>query len=255
MTTPAPSPSPGLWPRATAQAFTPFADPKVLHFPCPTSRAARSPFSWASLLCVWHPPGGKRKHRAALVALKGSQAQVPSLGSGAHSPAPPPPKSDLLWPLRHVLFLTPSWNWLSSSKNQALFLVVPTRPQLPVKRELIYIFIYLLFVLGWVCVQSQGVRCSHCRLGECLADLDLGATILPLPLWLPSVFDSRCSFESPSSRSMCPRLDTDPLLKQVARAKAPGGKDVPAPHLEGWPFCHGFSPALCPLPPAIPVKG
>lgn len=170
-------------------------------------------------------------------------------------PPPTPPKSDLLWPLRHVLFLTPSWNWLSSSKNQALFLVVPTRPQLPVKRELIYIFIYLLFVLGWVCVQSQGVRCSHCRLGECLADLDLGATILPLPLWLPSVFDSRCSFESPSSRSMCPRLDTDPLLKQVARAKAPGGKDVPAPHLEGWPFCHGFSPALCPLPPAIPVKG
>lgn len=59
MTTPAPSPSPGLWPRATAQAFTPFADPKVLHLPCPTSGAGRSPFSWVSLLCVWHPPGGR----------------------------------------------------------------------------------------------------------------------------------------------------------------------------------------------------
>lgn len=98
MTTPAPSPSPGLWPRATAQAFTPFADPKVLHFPCPTSGAAQSPFSWVSLLCVWHPPGGKRKHRAALVALKGSQAQVPSLGSGAHSPAPPTPHPSQIRP-------------------------------------------------------------------------------------------------------------------------------------------------------------
>lgn len=104
----------------------------------------------------------KSKHRAGLLALRSLEHRLqvwvlvpphPSLPNQMNAIL-----SNLLWPLRHVLFLTPSWNWLSSSKNQALFLLVPLLdPQLPVKRELIYIFIYLLFVLGWLCPRGSDV--------------------------------------------------------------------------------------------------
>uniref|UniRef100_A0A8C4KYT9 Uncharacterized protein n=1 Tax=Equus asinus asinus TaxID=83772 RepID=A0A8C4KYT9_EQUAS len=116
-----PSPSPGLWPRAAARAFAQFADPKVLHFPAgPAPGKASHVLSCASLLlCGWD--GRKSKYSAGSLP-QAVQAQVSSLSSGVHSPNPQgqanPTLSDLLWPLRRVLFLTPSWNWLSSSKDQ-----------------------------------------------------------------------------------------------------------------------------------------
>lgn len=125
---PSPSPSPGLRPRAAARAFAQFADPKVLHFPAgPAPGKASHVLSCASLLlCGWD--GRKSKYSAGSLP-QAVQAQVSSLSSGVHSPNPQgqanPTLSDLLWPLRRVLFLTPSWNWLSSSKDQVLFLFLP----------------------------------------------------------------------------------------------------------------------------------
>lgn len=99
-----------------------------------------------ALLC-WGEGGGESglKHRV--------QVWVPVC---MHlSPSPPhdqtnPILSDLLWPLRCVRFLTPAWNWLSSSKDQSCS-SLSTSPPLPApceERVNIYFFIYLLFVLG-----------------------------------------------------------------------------------------------------------
>lgn len=121
---PSPSPFPGLWPCATAQVFAQFADPKVLHFSCPPLQVG--PVTLPLLLCCVGGPRRKGKRRAGMVALRGPQhrCQVWVLLSTHPLPAKSDKchffLSDLLWPLRHVLFLTPSWNWLSSSKNQVL---------------------------------------------------------------------------------------------------------------------------------------
>lgn len=113
-----------LQPRCLLSLLTPkcFISPAQ-----PSPGEGLSPLSCASLLC-----GHQEEEQAQswLGGPKGPPAQVSSLGSGVHSPPLPPHQtnailSDLLWPLRHVLFLTPSWNWLSSSKNQVLFLIVP----------------------------------------------------------------------------------------------------------------------------------
>lgn len=109
--------------------FAQFADPKVLHFSCLTrdphlGKASRV-LSCASLLsCGWdweeeeaqswlNCPKGL-KHRFEVWVLVSTHPLSPNQTNAT--------LSDLLWPLRHVLFLTPSWNWLSSSKDQVLFL-------------------------------------------------------------------------------------------------------------------------------------
>jgi hypothetical protein len=116
---------PGLWLRAAAQVLAQFADPKVLHFSCPT-RSGEGPSRVRSrFFAVRGGTRRKSKHRRVTC---GFQSWV------LVSTHPSPPNqtnatlSDLLWPLRHVLFLTPSWNWLSSSKDQVLFLVPPLHP-------------------------------------------------------------------------------------------------------------------------------
>ena len=116
-----------------------------------------------------------------------------------------PTLSDLLWPLRHVLFLTPSWNWLSSSKDRVLFLFLSlshAHPQLPAKRELIYIlFICFLCwdefvsgprgsdvaVTGWVCTQQSwpgGLRPFPCSRLSSPASSPPASSVLPTAIHL-----------------------------------------------------------------------
>lgn len=120
---------------AAARAFAQFADPKVLHFPASPAACGEGQSRSVALLCCRVSGTGRTRE----------------LGSSQDQTEDPP---QLLWPLRHALVLTPSGNWLSSSKDQVLllFLLLLPPPQLPAKRELIYIyiFIYLLFFF-WVC--------------------------------------------------------------------------------------------------------
>lgn len=78
---------------------------------------------------VWVGLGRRSKCRAGSVATRSlkhrSQAWV--LVS-THPPTPQIRRTPLCLTccgLRHVLFLTPSWNWLSSSKDRVLFLFLP----------------------------------------------------------------------------------------------------------------------------------
>ena len=115
------------------QAFAQFADPKVLHFSLPAPLVGKaSHVQLRFFAVVWVGQGGGLN----VVLAQLLPALVSSLGSGVHSPTPQdqtdhPTSSDLLWPLRHVLFLTPSGNWLSSSKDQVLFLYLPPLPPPP----------------------------------------------------------------------------------------------------------------------------
>lgn len=180
--------------------------PKCFISPAQPCREGQSLLSCASLLCG-RAPGGTRKHRAGLVALRGLEHRFQVWVLVSTHPLPPNQTnaalSDLLWPLRHVLFLTPSWNWLSSSKNQVpRSSLSPYLTPVPCEERVNIFFIYLVFflcVLGWVCVWSQGVSCGHPRLGAYLAALDLGPTILPLAPLTPLG-----SYQPPFTRATLP---------------------------------------------------
>lgn len=155
--------------------------------------------------------GGHREERESTeLAWWPCGASSTGFKSGFWCPLTPSPPnqtnaalSDLLWPLRHVLFLTPSWNWLSSSKNQVpRSSLSPYLTPVPCEERVNIFFIYLVFflcVLGWVCVWSQGVSCGHPRLGAYLAALDLGPTILPLAPLTPLG-----SYQPPFTRATLP---------------------------------------------------
>lgn len=156
--------------------------------------------------------GRKSKSRAGLVAPRclkhRSQAWVlvsTHLPTRDQTLKIPKSHFDLLWPLRHVVFLTPSWNWLSSSKDRVLFLFLSlshAHPQLPAKRELIYIlFICFLCwdefvsgprgsdvaVTGWVCTQQSwrgGLRPFPCSRLSSPASFPPASSVLPTAIHL-----------------------------------------------------------------------
>lgn len=145
--TPAP-PLPGL-PSAAAQVFAQLLTQKCfISLPDPhVGKASHVKLRFFAVVWV------ERRGRVNTVLTQLLQAQVSSLDSGVHS-SPPlqdqthPTLSDLLWPLRHVLFLTPSGNWLSSSKDQVLFLFLPPLPAPCEERVNIYIFYLFAFCVG-----------------------------------------------------------------------------------------------------------
>lgn len=105
-----------LQPRCLLSLLT----PKCFVSPAQPRREGQSLFS--CFFAVWAAPGGRVSTELAWWPRGASST---GFKSGFWCPLiPSPPNqtnavlSDLLWPLRHVLFLTPSWNWLSSSKNQ-----------------------------------------------------------------------------------------------------------------------------------------
>lgn len=185
--------------------FAQFADPKVLHFSCLTldrhlGKASRV-LSCASLLsCGWdweeeeaqswlNCPKGL-KHRYEVWVLVSTHPLSPNQTNAT--------LSDLLWPLRHVLFLTPSWNWLSSSKDQVLFLFVPYSTPAPCEERVNIFFLFICFlcwdgflsgprgsdvaIAGWVCTQKPWLW---------------GLTPFPSLHFFPSVLPIAIHFESP----------------------------------------------------------